>query len=173
MAYLLRKIRKNRWYKTEELTWLPEDELQADALDDLRTKSNELSVFHVNQDISNLNRVVAALAISFDDPSNFDFALLNEETMSEMGIKWKKSPGALSDKEVNDWHNDLYELSDSRLLELARTIKAKAIIDRRDYMEVLNIVATSLANGHIDRSNIRWKKRDLEDLDALIASRSR
>jgi hypothetical protein len=172
MAYLLRKIRKNRWYKTEELTWLPENELQADALDDLRTKSNELSVFHIDQDTSNLNRVVAALAISFDDPSNFDFALLNEETMSEMGIKWKRSPGALSDKEVNNWHSDLYELSDSRLLELARTIKTKAIIERRDYAEVLNIVATSLGDGHIDRSKIRWKKRDLEDLDALIASQS-
>lgn len=173
MAYLLRKIRKNRWYKTEELTWLSESELQADALDDLRTKSNELSVFHIDQDISNLNRVVAALAISFDDPSNFDFALLNEETMFEMGIKWKKSPGALPDIEVNDWHSDLYELSDSRLLELARAIKAKAIIDRRDYMEVLNIVATSLTNGHIDRSKIRWKKRDLEDLDRVISSQSR
>ncbi|MDP1713899.1 MAG: hypothetical protein Q8L41_04060 [Anaerolineales bacterium] len=155
------------------MTWLSESELQADALDDLRTKSNELSIFHINQDTSNLNRVVAALAISFDDPSNFDFALLNEETMSNMGIKWKRSPGVLSDKEVNDLHSDLYELSDSRLLELARTIKAKAIIDRKDYLEVLNIVAASLANGHIDRSKIRWKKRYLEDLDILIASRSR
>lgn len=173
MAYLLRKIRKNRWYKTEELTWLLEGELQADALDDLRTKSNELSVFHVDLDASNLDRVVAALAISFDDPSNFDFALLNEEILSEIGIKVKKSPGALADKEVNGWHSDLCELSDAKLLELARTIKTKAGIDRKDYMEVLNIVADSLTNGYIDRSKIRWKKKDYrDDLDALIVSRS-
>lgn len=53
MAFLLRKIRKNRWYK-EQIEWLPDGELQADPLSDLGTKSNELSVYHVVIDESNL-----------------------------------------------------------------------------------------------------------------------
>jgi hypothetical protein len=166
MAYLLRKIRRNRWYKTEETTWLAENDLQADALNDLGTKSNELSVYHIN-------RVIAALAVNANNPSNIDFAIFSEDVVSAVGIKIKKSQGELPDEQVNGWHSDLYELSALKLLNLATTIKAMAKIERKSPMQVFNIVADSLINGQIDRSKIKWTNpEDFSKLDKVIVTRS-
>lgn len=171
MARILRKIRKNRWYKTEEISWLPDNELQADALDDLRTKSNELSVYRVDENESNLGRVIAALAANTDNPSNIDFAIFGQEIISEIGIKAKNSRGDLPDDQVNHWHTDLYELSASQLLELAKAIKAKARIERKGYKQVLELVADSLVEGSIERTRIKWGKSDLDKIDEIIIAR--
>ena len=93
MTFLLRKIRKNRWYKTDEMVWLSDGELPADSLSDLATQSNELSVYHISINESNLDRVIAALAANSGFLSNFDFAIFGDEIVSEIGIKIKKSPG--------------------------------------------------------------------------------
>ena len=66
MPLFLRIIRKAKWYKNEQVPWLPEGELQADTLTDLSTKSNELSVWHIEDDRSNLEQVVTALAAGRD-----------------------------------------------------------------------------------------------------------
>jgi len=155
------------------MTWLPEEELQADALNDLGTKSNELSVYHIAPNKSNLDQVVVALAVNTTDPSNIDFALFEENIISELGIKIKKSKGELADDQVNNWHSDLHELSASKLLSLALAIKKKAKIERKAPMQVLNIVADSLNNDQIDRSRVKWAKpEDLAKLEKIRATRS-
>lgn len=170
MGYLLRKIRKNRWI--EEVDWLLDEDLQADALNDLVTRANELSVYHVTENESNLTQVIAALAVNTTEPSNIDFALFDEKVISELGIKIKKSPGELADDQVNNWHSDLRELSASKLLELAKIIK-KGKIDRKPPLQVLNIVADSLSKGQIDRLRIKWTKpEDLNKIDKIILTRS-
>ncbi len=45
MPLFLRKIRKAKWYKINGAAWLPAGEFQADALSDLGTKDNTLSVW--------------------------------------------------------------------------------------------------------------------------------
>ncbi len=173
MAYLLRKIRRSRWYKTEEMTWLLEGELPADLLSDLGTQSNELSVYHVSINESNLDRVIAALAVNSGFLSNFDFAIFGEEIVSETGIKIKKSLGDSPDDQVNNWHSDLFELSAQKLLNLASRIKAKARIKRINHMQVLNFIADSLISGQINRSDIKWESQeDLDKLNHIIAARS-
>jgi len=170
---LLKKIRKNRWYKTEETAWLLDSEIQADALEDLRTKSNGTSVFHVNQAESNLYRVVAALAANSGFLSNFDFAIFNEELIAEIGIKIKKTPGDSPDEQVNNWHSDLLELSAQKLLTLATLIKTKSRIERINHMKVLNFIADSIINGQINRSDIKWESQEDKDkLNNIIVSRS-
>src|SRR5215510_4864620 len=106
MAFLLRKIRKTRWYRTESFDWLPNGELPADPLSDLGTKSNELSVYHVAADESNLDRIIASLAANVDQLAHVDFALFDESVISELGIKIKPSKGDLPDDQVNNWHSD-------------------------------------------------------------------
>jgi hypothetical protein len=173
MAYLLRKIRRSRWYKTEETIWLLEGELQADALVDLQTQSNALSVFHVNQIESNLHRVVAALAANNRFLSNFDFAIFGEEVVSESGINIKKSRGDSPDDQVNNWHSDLHELSAPKLLSLATQIKSKAKIERISHLQVLSMVADSLISGQIERSRIKWESQDdLDKLNRVVAERT-
>lgn len=173
MALLLRKIRRNRWYKTEKIDWLPEGELQADPLNDLGTKSNELSVYHVSVDESNLDRIIASLAVNSEQLSHVDYALFDENIISELGIKIKKSKGELPDEQVNNWHSDLYELSATKLLVLAKAMNDKAKIDRKALMQVLNVIADLLVKGQIDRSRIKWKSQDdFERLDRLLAERT-
>jgi hypothetical protein len=45
VALVLRKIRKSKWYKSGSVPWLEEGDLRADALSDLATKGNKLSVY--------------------------------------------------------------------------------------------------------------------------------
>ena len=172
MAFLLRKIRKNRWYK-EKFDWLPDGELQADPLSDLGTKSNELSVYHVVIDESNLDRIIASLAANSEQCDNFDFAIFDENIISELGIKIKKSKGELPDEQVNNWHSDLCELSATKLVILAKAIYDKAKTGRKVPEQVLNLVADSLRKGRIDRGRIKWKSQnDVEKLDKLLAERT-
>lgn len=174
MAFLLRKIRKNRWYKTEKIDWLPSGELPADPLNDLGTKSNELSVFHVSADESNLNRILASLATNVEQLSHVDFALFDEELISELGIKIKKSKGDLPDEQVNNWHSDLFELSATKLLLLAKAISNNAKFDRKLHTQILELIADMISSGQIDRSRIKWKSLDdFEKLDKLLTERAK
>ena len=126
VPFILRKIRKSKWYKHEDVPWLAEDELQADALGDLQTSNNELSVWRVEDDKSNLERIVTALAANVDHVSNFDYALLDMELLSKLSIQTKDSKGDTPDERANvAWHLDLMELSARKLMELAKAIMAK------------------------------------------------
>lgn len=154
------------------MSWLPDGELPADPLNDLGTQSNELSVYHITANRSNLDRVIAALAANTDNLSNIDFAVFDENVISELGIKIKKSKGKSPDDQVNNWHSDLYELTATKVLSLARAIKDRAKIDRK--VQVLNMVADALINGQIDRSRIKWKSQDdLDKLDKIVAEHNR
>jgi hypothetical protein len=72
MPFILRTIRKDRWYRIEDVPWLEEGDIHADPLADLNTKANELSVWLIEDDRSNLNRVVSALAATRTHISNLD-----------------------------------------------------------------------------------------------------
>jgi hypothetical protein len=74
MPLMLRKIRKARWYQHNQadFPWLLDEDIPADPLGDLVTNDNELSVWQINDDKSNLHRIAAALAANSDDISNLD-----------------------------------------------------------------------------------------------------
>lgn len=169
MAYLLRKIRKIRW--TQEFDWLLDEDLQADSLGDLSTSSNELSVYHINENRDNLSRVIAALAVNSKDYSNFDYALFDENIINHLRINIKKSKGETADDQVNQWHSDLHELAALKLLELAKAIKKNAIIERKMPKEVLALVADSLQSNFLDRSRIKWKAEDLLKAEELVTKK--
>ncbi len=169
MAYLLRKIRKIRW--TQEIDWLLDEDLQSDSLGDLGTSSNELSVYHVYENRDNLSRVIAALAVNSKEYSNFDYALFDENIITQLRINIKKSKGESADEQVNQWHSDLHELTAFKLLELAKAIKKNAIIERKMPKEVLALVADSLQNKFLDRSRIKWKTEDVMKAEELATKK--
>ncbi|MGE5443847.1 MAG: hypothetical protein ACM3SR_04500 [Ignavibacteriales bacterium] len=175
MPFFLRKIRKSKWYRHNDVPWLAEGELQADALRDLLTSSNQLSVWHIEDDRSNLERTIAALAANVTDNSNFDYALFDQQIVYEIGIKVesKKTKGASPDEEVNSWHCDLIELSASKLRELAKAIQTKAEIERIQVQDVIQLVAESISSGRIDRTKVKLKSEAIEKIDRVIASKSR
>jgi len=155
VPFFLRKIRKAKWYKNENVSWLAEGELQADALSDLETKNNELSVWYVEDDKSNLEQIAAALAASGDAISNLDYALLDQEVLSEVSIKVRNTRGGSPDKKVNSWHRDLVELSATALFELAKAIQTKATKERILPRDIGRLIKRAVDAGQIDRTKLK------------------
>lgn len=162
---VLRQIRKAKWYKHENVPWLAESELQADALGDLHTTHNELSVWYVEDNRSNFERIVAALAANRDRISNFDYALFRQEHLSEINIKVKHTEGDSPDEEANaTWHYDLVELPASKLMELAKAIQANAEIGRFSEKQILQLVAQTVASGHVDLDQTRLTEKEKDQV---------
>ena len=148
MALIMRIIRKSRWYLKPN--WLSQGDVQADALGDLITKNNELSVWHIYDDRSNLDRIIAALASKRDVLSNFDFALFDQNIIQETGIKFQRTKGISLDVEANDlWHLDLYELSASDIVKLATAIANNGDLKRVSEREVKSILTSAITVGTI------------------------
>ena len=125
VSFVLRTISKSKWYKTQAVCWLPEGALQADALNDIQTKGNKLSVWRIDAARSNLRRVIVALAANRQYITNFDYVLLKKSTLSALGIRIEVSPeeGKTPDDGANASHCDIVELSLEKLLRLVQVIK--------------------------------------------------
>jgi hypothetical protein len=162
VALLLRKIRRSRWLSIE---WLSEPDFQADALTDLRTSNNRLSVWIVDDDRSNMQHVISALAVNVDSLSNLDYALIAESALAEIGVRLEHTRGDSADDVLNSSHHrDIIELSGRKLLELAVLIRARAETNRVSEKHVKGFVADGHARGRIDRARVKLKPGELDKL---------
>lgn len=154
MPLLLRKIRKSRWYKNDSMPWLKENEIQADPLGDLVTSGNTLSVWLVEDDESNLEQVIVALASSCDNVSNLDYALINVDLLLNVGIKIEAKEGLTPYSRANPWHRDLVELTTNKLFKLAEAMFVHS--DRKRVAEkiVLNLIKDAVQDGQINRTKL-------------------
>jgi hypothetical protein len=164
MPLILRKIRKARWHRNDDLDWLLPDEIQADSLLDLSTKDNQLSIYIVEDDRSNLERIIAALAGNCNFISNVDYALLPAEVLSEMGIEVAGVQGETSDEQVNEVHRDLIHLSASKILELAQSISTRGERTRLTAKKVSEMIGRSIANGYIDKARLKLSADEISKL---------
>jgi hypothetical protein len=141
--------------------------LQADALGDLSTSNNTLSVWYVEEDRSNLEQIITALAATHQSLSNFDYALLEVQVLSGLNIPINPSPGNTPDGEANvSWHRDLIELSAQNLLELAQAIMARGEKARVSEREVRRLIGQAVASGRIERTRLQPRVRD--EIDKMI-----
>jgi len=170
VPFVLRKIRKSKWYESESVPWLTKEDLQADALVDLATKGNRLSVYLVNYDYTNLEQVVTALAANCDYVSDFDFALVDHDALWELGIRLENSDGDTADSIVNSWHCELIELTAERIVALAGFIWKRAEKTRFLSKRVQHLLAYAMASGQIDRDKIRLGADSLAKVDRIINS---
>jgi hypothetical protein len=152
MPLLLRTITRSQWLKTRRPAWLPEGECTADALRDLETENNELSVWQIGDDKGNLDQVITALAAGRDAPSRFDYALFDRSRLDPIGIQINKTPGiTLDDAANNAWHHDLVELTGSKLLGLARVISEEATaIERKNEKEMNRLIVAAVKERRIE-----------------------
>lgn len=167
MPYFLRQINKSKWYRNPGVSWLGEGELQADALRDLKTTGNELSVYYVQEGETNLVQIITALAAGRDSVANFDYALIGQEIVTALQIKVKQSSGETLDATVNEWHRDLCELSADKLMDLARAIENEA--DKRRILgkTILGHLGEAIRSGRIDRDRLKPQlKARIEQIQA-------
>ena len=155
MSLLLRKIQKAKWYSHDGVPWLGTGELQADALNDLKTSSNSLSFWKVESDRSNLRRVLAALAANGEHTSIVDYALFDATLLNELEIPTEPSEGNPHDRELNRTnHVDAIRLTTERLCQLAFTIRDHADRARCQKQEVVAIIKEAVGAGWISTADL-------------------
>lgn len=156
MPYFLRVIRKPRWYLERALAYLDTGQFPADPLADLNTQDNLLSVWHVEDDQSNLARIVTALAANRERLDKLDYALIDHLKVQELQMKVERSSGGTPDRIANDWHRDICELSALNLTDLA-----KAILPERDKRhrvsakEIQQRIREAIQSGRIDTDRLK------------------
>ena len=106
--------------------WLPEErtkagEVPADALADLKTRGNELSVFEVD-DSTNAERIVVAFSATKSDLADMGYAVFDGAPFDGLGIVSHRSPGMTPDDLVNTLHYDLQHLTATQVAGLAGAV---------------------------------------------------
>lgn len=155
MPLILRTLRKNKFVRELQPAWVPQDDIQADALKDLETTDNDLSVWLIEEDLSNLERVLAALAANRDQLANIDFALLDVTVINNLGILIQSTPGLAPDQAVSLLHRDLIQLTATQLTQLAQALATHARLERRSKSQVRLLLLDSLTAGYIEISSLK------------------
>ena len=115
--------RQARWLKHPDLDWLPRDELQSDALGDLQTKDNTISVYRVDNE-QDAERVIVALAANREYVANLDYAIFEDAEFDSIDIEVSQNEGETPDAEVNKLHYDLTNLTARKLVQLAQVVSS-------------------------------------------------
>jgi len=151
MPDLLRVISKAKWLRP---TWLAAGEIPADAVSDLRTQDNTLSVWAVEADHSNVGRVVTAMAAMRVRLDKLDYTVVGEDQVRSLDIACVAKSMETPDAAVNGLHRDLDQLSGSKVLRLAAEMMP---LERRRLSErqVRELLLASLQAGVLDRAQIK------------------
>ena len=121
----MRVTRQGRWLKYPDLDWLQPNEIQSDALLDLQTKGNRLSVYKI-EDAEDAKQIAIALASNRDYPDNLDYAVFDDTTLVSTGIAISQQDGDTPHYKVNELHYDVSNLTVERLTVLAHAISKGA-----------------------------------------------
>ncbi len=122
---------------------------------DLKTKENALSVWHIEDDQGNLDRVLAAIALTGDHVQKLDYILFDRRHVDESGLQVSPNPGATHDSHANaNWHLDLTHLSAGGLSRLANTMFAYGATNRRFEKDLVPILRDSVSQGFINGSDL-------------------
>lgn len=167
MAILVRKINKAKWQGNPELSWLAEDDIQSDALGDLQTKGNTLSVYEVEDNQEAIDRVVTALAANGEYISNIDYVVIDPAKLLLLSIEMHSTLGDTADEEINRQHKDLTQLTVTKILSLA-SIVVKSPKTRKLQKAMVRCIAEGIRNKNLNREKIRLKEEQLQKVDKLL-----
>ncbi len=171
MATVFRKIDQKRlWSRKPEgdiANWLQEGELPADALQDIQTDNNRLSVFLLEDGAAaTLERVVGALAARRDFLAKFDYVLFSPTVLAELGIEWESTLGDTPDREVNACHRDLVKLTATKLADFGTSLIKKGNVERKSDRQAGKCIKASIQAKFINVENVPTKiVLQMQDLD--------
>ena len=110
MTFIFRKLNQKRYW--DGAPWLSAGDVQSDVTKCLRTlENNTLSVYVLEKPEVQMDRVVAALALTRDSVTHLDLAIVPESLLDTYEIKRVRVKANTPDSLVNEWHLDLVELT--------------------------------------------------------------
>ena len=149
---ICRKLSQKRHW--DNASWLEPQDVQADATKCLTTSQNRLSIFVLNAPGDQTERVIAALAMARDNLAHLDLAIAPEEVLDRCRIRRCGVQGQTPDSRVNNWHEDLIELTITKIVQLAIAIKNDGVIRRYSPKNVEAAIRRSLEADYIDTERI-------------------
>ena len=157
MSFVFRSIGNKHWYSDNQpdfSEWLPDGELVADALKELRTTRGSLSVYIVDTNKGNLDRVLSAYACTRNSVNDIDYVLMPLEVIEET-FDIAPTSGQTADDEVNKVHLDIERLSVSKLLLLAHIFQDyHSSMYRIRKKQITSKIRNSLMRKYLDFSRI-------------------
>lgn len=162
MTYLLRTINKNRWYRDKSFEWLENGDVPSEPLCDLPPKSNQLSVWEIDNEQNNLERLLTAIAANRDKLDKIDYLLFSPDIVSQIDIDTSKTDGILPDNDVNKWHVSLQNLSVNQVADLVTCIWLSPTTQSHRLMpkKVADLIIDAINNGHISLDDLKPKLRE-------------
>lgn len=157
MAIFLRKIQyKTNWDRQGEFSgYIPVGQAPADALQDLKTQGNALSVWQIDDTRSNLERVLAAIASTLDHIQVINYLLIDSQHISPLNLSLVPSPGVTHDLDANStWHFDLVHLSATDLANLANTMFTHGEKKREKDRQLALFLKKSVESGFVDQTKL-------------------
>ncbi len=149
MAKLLRKVRQNRWLKTDAQPLIDVGDVPADPLGDLSTSQNRLSVFQVDRDLANVERIARALALGGQRLDDVGFVLFDESLLEKASIVLDPIDGTTVDSVVNKCHADLANLTGNKLVALTRLILLEGESDIILKKRIVELVREGLSSNEL------------------------
>jgi hypothetical protein len=151
MPLFLRVISSlNSWDTEKDPLQLSIDDVSADMVTDLRTTDNNLSVFQIENDGSNVNRIITALAATRTHLQPSFFLVFDSNLLDRLKIELEKTRGGTPDDFVNDFHRNLKVLSGMKLIELAKELLINSEQCSRDPAEVAQYLQDAEAAGRVN-----------------------
>lgn len=154
----LRKVRRGQWAKHPAVDWPEDSGLSCDALNDMRPDKCSLSVYAI-MDVADRKRVAVALAATRDEIAHIDYAIFEGSSLESLGIAIRQTKGDTPDRDVNELHYNLGNLTVKRLAQLAEIVSdgEHGRIPRQDIKTSLYEAASV---GRLNMSQIKPKMRE-------------
>lgn len=174
---LLRKIAsKKRWDKNEIPKLIPREDalFTSDAISDLRTKGNTISVWHtIDLQKENIKNILAIMALNCDKIDKVFYVALDEDVLKSKGLQIEPVAGnceSITNPEILNRHRDLVKVDYWHLGYLAEYIYE--LIDAGQVFsvnatEVKGYINEMISANEIDSTKLDDKKRVQLGLPAL------
>jgi len=158
MPQYLLMINKRKWDRLD-VPWLKPNQIQADPLGDLRINEGALSVWHIEEDKSNLDLVIAALAATRQNLDKFEYGLFGQEIVSSLDLKFQIIPGNSPSDAANGWHRDLIQLTADQTLNFVKAIFDSLEKHRLYDDEVQTKIFNAIQEGYLDLHKVNKSLR--------------
>ena len=157
MPFLLRGPSDRRGW--DPRPWVPEGDIPAGPFYDFRpSPTSQLSVWVVQDDQSNLNRIVAALAAGRDHVDKFDYVLVDEREAADLRVRMELREERCADQAASAlWHRNMLELTATQLNGLVRCVFAARRTGRVQEPDVEALIRGGVVAGQIDRARVHPK----------------
>jgi len=155
MPFYLRKVKRAFWLREPYIDWLSEDSFPADSLNDFATVDNKISLWLIEDDKNNLERVLGAIGSNRSSVQEIDYLLIDSGVFKPIAERLLNSPSNTPDHEANElWHYDAVQLTGKEICHLGRMIFGNYQPVRVKPREVSRILNESIDQGVLSLAEI-------------------